>query len=147
MSVHNSLNRGAYDRILLAYGVSTAAGPAAERKYCLHENVPIRTLGSSKGDHNDIEKAERLLRDEGRSPDAYRRLVWRCAQKSLEHERIWNAVHQLARFIEDSYCPSLRSPLDVQIEDGVKLSGMPGVKANRIVRDVAVYPGILGWQI
>lgn len=146
--VENSLRHGSYDRTLLAYGVSAAAGPAAERKFCHSEGLAIRTRGGSDGDEHAIDKTCIALAMAGRSPAAYRRLVWRWAQMALENKQIWEAVSELALQLED-YWPD--DPADNDI--GVKSGGasafgvMPSKAVEDTMRKAGAYPGILGWRI
>ena len=87
-----NINRGKFCSCVLAGGIASAAGPAAERKYYLQRNVPIRTLGATEGDHEKISKTAKGLELAGRNRYAYQRLVWRQAQVELEHEKIWLAA-------------------------------------------------------
>lgn len=47
--------RGNINAGVLAHGIATAAGPAAERKYYLSQGLPFRMLSSTEADRNDID--------------------------------------------------------------------------------------------
>lgn len=122
----------------MAGGIASAAGPAAERKYYLQRKVPIRTLGATEGDHENIEKTAKGLELAGRNRYAYQRLVWRQAQVALEHEKIWLAVNDLAFALNDNYWPMGKTL-------GEEIETMHGNMARAIMKRSGVFPGILGF--
>jgi len=48
-----------HQRLLIEDGVMTAAGVAAERKFCLLCDTPMRSLGGSEDDHNAIDGVDK----------------------------------------------------------------------------------------
>ncbi len=96
--VNRQTKRGEFDSSVLAAGVVFAAGPAAERKFCMIEDLPVRALGHSQRDHDTIDAvACRLALVGGRWRFAYRRLVWRRAQLLVDDETVWLAVIALSQ--------------------------------------------------
>jgi hypothetical protein len=65
------LDQRQFDELLFIYGVATAAGPAAERKYCLMNGVPLQTLKGIEGDYATIDVVERLMEEVGRDGADY----------------------------------------------------------------------------
>ena len=130
------LVEGRYCPELLAEGIFTAAGPAAERKHCLEAGWPIRALHFATGDHESISNiAKRLEWIGGRNRDAFRRLVWRQAQLSLEVETIWQAVCEVAERLNDLWT-------EMEGDDATKAT-MPGAEARAIMRRAGVRAGML----
>jgi hypothetical protein len=101
---HRALNSGRFNWNLLAYGIKAAAGPAAECKYCIADDFPVRTQETAKFDYFNIDLAAKSLQNSGRNPEAYRRLVWRQAKKAMDEPTIWRAVVELAYKLE-SFLP------------------------------------------
>jgi hypothetical protein len=129
--------RGNINAGVLAHGIATAAGPAAERKYYLSQGLPFRMLSSTEADRNDIDGTDRKLASAGRNRFAYRRLVWRRAQLALENEIIWNAVQEMADALKD-YWPTGGT---ISMETGT----MHGATARAKMRRTGVLPGVLGF--
>jgi hypothetical protein len=69
---------------LVAYGVFTCAGPAAERRYRIARDLPIQMVGGTIGDRDHIDVMARLCAN----GDAYREHVWLEAQRIVEHNHI-----------------------------------------------------------
>jgi hypothetical protein len=53
------VNRGSLTAEVIAQGVASAAGPAAERKYRLSAGVSLSMRGATEGDHHKIETSPR----------------------------------------------------------------------------------------
>lgn len=127
-----------YSRRVFACGVECAAGPAASRKFCIETGAPIRASGLD--DHRTLTRIGDGLsvfaRRDGR---AFRRLVWRSAQRMLEDPAIWAAVRNLAG--ELSY-----PDLDV-IEPGDYTETMPARIVRTIARAAGVRRGHFGFTI
>jgi hypothetical protein len=120
------LDKGDFCAEVLAHGIASAAGPAAERKYYLTRGAPIRTFMASEGDHVSIDYAAKNLERQGRNRFAYRRLVWRRAQLALENETIWSAIEDLADILSHYF------PLGEAV--GTETETVPGATARAIMR-------------
>src|ERR1700722_8812636 len=59
------IERGVLDEQVFAYGVTVAAGPAAEGKLRSSEGLPLNMLGSTTGDHRAIETVAKALATSG----------------------------------------------------------------------------------
>lgn len=129
------IEQGRFNDGVLAHGVATAAGPAAERKYYLLNGLPFRMLGAAGSDRNSIDSADVKLASAGRKRFAYRRLVWRRAQLALENEFIWNAVQELANALKNYWPTGKRL--------GDETGTMQGAVAQAIMRRAGVFPGFL----
>ena len=133
--VNQALRRGQFCWDLLVLGIKAAAGPAAERKYCLSDDVPVRTRLTSEGDREQIDYAAfRLLRN-GRNPDAFRRLVWRQAQLILEDQIIWQTVSELAVNLQNFW------PHENELGDYEEI--LDGRTARAWIQDSGVRAGML----
>jgi hypothetical protein len=136
--VDRLMRRGIFGPEVLAYGIATAAGPAAERKFCLANGLPLNILAASGSDHEIIDSVAMQLEEfGGRNRFAYRRMVWRRAQLALENETIWQAVSVLADAL-------ICDPRELD-DPGVHPQAMPGATARAIMRRHGVFPGILGF--
>lgn len=120
---------------VLAHGIATAAGPAAERKYYLLHDLPFRMLGATGADRNSIDSTDRKLASTGRKRFAYRRLVWRRAQLALENETIWSAIQQLADALKN-YWPEMNKA-------GEESALMHGDRVQAFIRRSGVRPGFM----
>jgi len=130
-----------YNPRLLALGVSTAAGPAAERKYYLGTGAPIRVRGGSIGDHNFIEEIGKgLERCADRNSQAYQRLVWHVAQIALENPLVWRAIECLAKTLSE-YCP------EPDWEPGEYEETMSAGRVRLVIRRAGVKVGVLGFTV
>jgi len=129
------IEHGRFNDGVIAHGVATAAGPAAERKYYLLNGLPFRMLGATRSDRNSIDSADVKLASAGRRRFAYRRLVWRRAQLALENDAIWNAVEELAAAL-NNYWPAGKRL-------GEETGTMQGAVAQAIMRRAGVFPGFL----
>ncbi len=94
--VNKDLAVGRFTGVLARYGISVAAGPAAERKFRIETEMPLRLLGATEGDHRQINTVSKILEAHGRSSFAYKRLVWRAAQRLMAVPNIWSCVSHLA---------------------------------------------------
>ena len=119
---------------VLAVGVSTAAGPAAELKWCVLRGHPVRTLNGSDDDHAYIDRFGSLIEKLGRNRVAFRRLVWRRAQLALEAPVIWNAIEQLAEFLSDTCWP------DNDEEVGTYEDSLSGREARAFLKKLEIKP-------
>jgi len=120
--------------------IISAAGPAAERKFCLAIGCPIRTLGSSADDHQMIDRIGKIFTGiEGDSYDICDR-AWYHAQEMLEDTVIWNTVHQLAAQLTD-----MLEEEDAWTDPGpgILTVTMPGPRARAIIRRNGVGPGFM----
>jgi hypothetical protein len=133
----SQIERGNFNAGVLAHGIATAAGPAAERKYYLLQGLPFRMLSATEADRNGIDDADRKLASAGRNRFAYRRLVWRQAQLALENKIIWNAVQEMTDALKNYW------PTGGTI--GTETGTMHGATARAKMRRVGVLPGILGF--
>lgn len=89
--VNADLRKGRFTPTLSRYGIAVAAGPAAERRYRIERYLPLRALFSFQGDHDRIDTVAKRLEADGRSRFAYRRLVWRVAQRLIGAGRFGSA--------------------------------------------------------
>lgn len=126
---------GQFNADVLAHGIATAAGPAAERKYYLLHALPFRMLGATGADRHSIDSTDLKLASTGRTRFAYRRLVWRQAQLALENETIWSAIQQLASALKN-YWPAMSKP-------GEKSAIMHGDMVQALIRRSSVFPGFM----
>jgi hypothetical protein len=124
---------------LISFAVSTAAGPAAERKYRLMVKLPLRMLGATEDDHHKIEQVEKIMyRNGNRGAEMmagrFCDLVWGRAQLALEDSTIWEAVDHLAEALND---------LDFGDEEaGEVTKTMGGEEVRAIIRAAGVRPGM-----
>ncbi len=119
---NRSLRRGILDDGLYAHGVSSAAGPAAERKYRILAGLPLDMREATGGDRRLIE----LIAESTGQSDAYREAVWRRAQDMLDGPTFWRAVEGLAGALGE-YWPA-------GDEVGTFTAEMPGPLAHSIMR-------------
>jgi hypothetical protein len=120
---------------LIAYGISTAAGAAAERKWCVIRETPLTIRNGSDGDHASIERVGDMLEKNGRNRFAFRRMIWRRAQLALSDRTIWGAVEQLADYLNDSCWPG-----DEEI--GTHEDGLSGRQARAFLKKAGIDPDI-----
>jgi len=133
--VNQARSQGRFCWHLHTLGIKTLAGPAAERKFCIANKIPVRTLETGEHDRSLIDLTATSLHQNGRNPEAYRRLCWRQAQMALEEPRIWQAVCDLARALE-FYFPDSR-------KIGSHESVMSGATARAHIRKAGVRYGML----
>ncbi len=137
---HRNFERGVLDETIIAFGVTVAAGPAAERKYRLREGLPLDMVGYTAGDHQLIETvAKTLARVGGHDRAAYQEEVWRRAQAMMEDATIWGAVIELAGCLKGLW--EWIEPPDGG--EGIFSETMPGAEAREIMRRAGVTPGML----
>jgi len=132
--------------VALVSGIVTAAGPAAERKYCLLNHLPVRVQLAAEGDHVIIERLAVKLEREGRSRAAFHRFIWRRAQLALEDPTIWGAVTELGETLNNSYWPGSsdvgKHRCTMPGEEARDILEAAGVRAHRDrPREVIDYPG------
>ncbi|MBS7696222.1 MULTISPECIES: hypothetical protein [unclassified Chelatococcus] len=77
-------------------GVTSAVGPAGERRFRLERGIPLRMLGATEGDHGSISTIGKCLGARGRNRFAFQRLVWRAAQRIVALEDVWSAISEVA---------------------------------------------------
>jgi hypothetical protein len=130
----------AFSHQFVLHGIATAAGAAAEYKYCRAEGLAHRALFGTDGDHKYIESTDKeLFRRAGRNGYSFQRLVWQKTRKVLEHPNIWKAVCALGYILADEYSP---------YEDGdatgdySAFSNMPGSVARSIMHRHGVRKGM-----
>jgi hypothetical protein len=125
---------------LVVHGVTLAAGAAAEQKFCLSSDARMRTYAGSAQDHQHIYVVACMMDEIGQDGTAYQEMVWRRAQLALDNEAIWDAVSELAEYLDECFWP--------EAEDfGEHECTMPGPKARAVIRRAGVEPGMkLGLQ-
>jgi hypothetical protein len=140
--------KGILDDSAYAYGVTVAAGPAAERKYRLSDDIPFDAPDTETlfkfaaenvfGDEQAIEFVAKALEvKSNHDRRAYQEEVWRRAKQAMENETIWNAVENLSGELSLAWG-------DGQDEDGTVT--ILGPRVRRIVRQSGVVPGMLGYR-
>lgn len=110
------------------------------------ENVPIRMLGHTEGDHAIIQRIDGSLaiRD-SRGIGTFYQLVWRQAQIALENPAIWKAVEALADELRCAFpdCASEKGPTVGPVATDTHAT-FSGDRARAIIRRSGVKPGMLG---
>ena len=127
---------GVLDDETVAWGVTSAAGPAAERKLRLVMGLPLGMKTYAKGDHANIMKVARVLGKAGHDSRAYREEVWRQAQAAMEDPAVWNAVNALAGKLR-RYWPTAE---EVEAHGGWDIGVMRGPRARQIIEQAGVRP-------
>ena len=124
---------GVLNEKMIAHGVASAAGPAAERKLRLAMGLPLGMKTYAQGDHAAINKAATALDEAGHDGRAYREEVWRRAQAAMEDPTIWHAVNVLADKLRRYW------PTDEQVEAHVAGTSAPcaGRERGRSLRSFA----------
>ena len=136
-------SRRRFNTRLFALGVMTAAGPAAQRSFCEARGYPPSNF-TNEDDREVLALLAESIATPARSRfarSAYRRLVWRRAQIALTEPRIWRAVCELGRALNDGHWPA-----DVR-ETGSKTGTMCGATARSIIRKAGIFPGMLGEKV
>ena len=77
-------------------GLTSAAGPAGELRYRHEQGLPQRLLGATMEDHQSIDGIAKCLEQRGRDRFAFRRLVWRAAQRVVAMDNVWAAICDVA---------------------------------------------------
>lgn len=122
--VNSHLHSGIYTPTLARHGIATAAGPASERRFRFENEMPLRLFLGAKADHERIDMIALRLEQGSRSRIAFRRLVWRVAQRLLETAVVWDCVAVLAYELSDSADLS---------EDSDDTFVLPGARARAIM--------------
>jgi hypothetical protein len=100
--VYSALRAGRYSTLLARHAVVCAAGPAAERRFYMERDLPIRTLSGAIDDHREIDAVcQRIASVDERRPLAFRRMIWREAQTIVMEPVIWRAVQVLAAHLAE----------------------------------------------
>lgn len=86
-------------------GIMICAGPAAERRFRLSENLPMCLLRYTEGDHDAMRGHERALSGAGHDYRPFTRLSWYAAQRLMNDDRAWNAACETADEIIHGYVP------------------------------------------
>src|SRR5271166_6790059 len=136
-------SRRRFNTRLFALGVMTAAGPAAQRSFCEARGYPPSNF-TNEDDREVLDLLAESIATPARSRfarSAYRRLVWRRAQIALTEPRIWRAVCELGRALNDGHWPA-----DVR-ETGSKTGTMCGATARSIIRKAGIFSGMLGEKV
>lgn len=128
----------------------TCGGPAAERAYRIAEGAPLRLLGASDGDHQQIEWMMRYLHAAGDRRRGLDRLAWAAAQRALLRNDVAAAVHALAEElaersleVDDEDIRSLK-PGDVLItaditgREAMAIMRRAGLKRGALLREHSV---------
>jgi hypothetical protein len=129
------LDRKRFHDSLIIHGVTSAAGPAAERKFCLSSDARLRTYAGSAEDHQHIFAVACMMDEIGQDGTAYQEMVWRRAQLAFENEAIWDAVNELALYLDECFWPE-------DEEYGEHECTMPGPKAHAVIRRAGVVRGM-----
>jgi hypothetical protein len=129
--------KGTLDATAIAFGVTVAAGPGAERKFRCLAGLPMDMLGRTGGDHHMIETVAKALAEKGgHDRFAYQEEVWLRAQEAMEDSVIWSAVEALTEELWDYWaCPD-----DNAAALGVFTGTLPGPRAREIMRRAGVRP-------
>jgi hypothetical protein len=130
-----AVREGFYRWELLAFGIEMAAGAAAERKYCLSADRPLRTRETAESDHLKIDHVAMRLGERGRDPRAFERLVWRRAQLILEDPLIWSAVDELASALGGCWRDGDELGVHEELVDGESVRAW--------IREAGVHAGML----
>lgn len=93
---NRDLGRGALTRTLAVNVVITAAGAAAETRYCRTNNLPVRTLESGFNDMHQIGKVAHFIYEDGRHDAALRRFACRRAARIVADPIVWTAICDMA---------------------------------------------------
>lgn len=134
--VYSALRAGRYSTLLARHAVVCAAGPAAERRFDIERGLPIRTLSGAIDDHREIETiATRIATAEGRNLLAFRRMIWRQAQKLLMQPAIWRATEALGARLADLLPPPREAAVSSK-----SYAVIEGPAARAIIRRAGVAP-------
>jgi hypothetical protein len=76
-----------------------------------------------------------MMDEIGQDGAAYQEMVWRRAQLALENEAIWEAVSELAEYLNEFFWPE-------EEEVGEHERTMPGPMARAMIRRAGVEPGM-----
>ena len=136
----HSLDRFTSD--LLAIGIIAAAGTAATRRLFVEIGRSPSDIGSPD-DRAVIDAAANSIVREPRSrfaANAYRRLVWRLAQRAAADERIWNAVLNVTGELTNDWLPE---PLETR----ATTRKIYGAKIRAIAKRAGVAPGMFGERV
>jgi hypothetical protein len=129
------VERGVLDEQVFAYGVTVAAGPAAEWKLRQSQGLPLNMRGSTLGDRRAIETVAEALATSGAYDQfAYQEEVWQRAQALMENETVWGAVDQLAGWLGDLWA-EIDAPED---KEGIFSETMSGPQVRAIIRRAGV---------
>jgi hypothetical protein len=137
-NVSNSrIRRRRLDDRVIAYAISIAAGPAAERKFNILTQEPRRTIFGSEGDHDKLGRIRGGIVPYVAPLFDLTECAWRLAQDALETDLIWDAVSVLADERNCCYSP------EYDDGPGEYRSEMPGVWARAILHQCGIRPGVL----
>jgi hypothetical protein len=120
--------------------VSSAAGPAAERKFCIETETPLRLSRSAESDHERIDLLGKTM---GKARFALRRFAWRRAQLAIEHPAVWDAISEIAQWLDEAISCNDRC-FDDDVLHGFSMT-MAGATARSIARRNGVRPGLRLW--
>jgi hypothetical protein len=137
--VYAALRAGGYSPLLARRAVVCAAGAAAERRFDLESALPLRTLSGAVDDHREIEAiAERLSSAAGRNPLAFRRMIWRQAQRMMMQPAVWRATQDLAARLAALLPAPGATPRASKC-----YATLEGAAARAIIRRAGVAPSVL----
>lgn len=132
------IQRGKYHPTLARIAIMSAAGPAAELKYCQENELPARILGGSESDHRSIEAiGKRISNCDGRSRHAFEELAWRGACRMLNRPEIWNAVYELSQALFDLFSELYEDETPHQHS---VFETLPGSQARAIMHRCGIHP-------
>ena len=135
------IKRGVLGEQVFAYGVTEAAGPAAEWKGRQSLGLPLNMRGSTIDDHRAIQTVAKALATSGAyDPFAYQEEVWQRAQALMEIETVWGAVEELAGWLKDLWA-EIDAPQD---KEGTFSETMSGPQVRAIIRRAGVVRATLG---
>ena len=130
---------GAFSRDVVAWGVITAAGAAAERAIRLHNKLPHNNHSYSGDDALITACSKELAAAHQLSSIAttYRRSVWCGAQRAICNRTILAAICALAAELNTNYWPE---PSE-NVQGATR--AMHGATARAIMRRAGIVPGML----
>lgn len=103
-----------YRPLHFRYGLSAAAGPAAERRYRHEVGLPQRLLLATQGDHQIIDRIGKAIGHTGRCRFAFQRHIWSHAQRLIDSPDVWDAINAVAFALHDA--AMLDIDLDADVE-------------------------------
>lgn len=134
-------SRRRFNSDLLALGIATAAGPAAQRSFCIARGY-MPSNYTNVEDRKQIDQFAESIATPARSrfvKSAYRRLVWRRAQLAVAEPRISLAITEVAGALNDLW-PDVPSPGEITVT-------MHGAKVRQVARRSGVAIGMLNESV
>jgi hypothetical protein len=119
-------------RYVIAQGIVTAAGPAAELAMRLHCDRPAIKNRRNSGDDASITKYSKCFV----RPQAYLGLIWKSAQNAIADREIMTAILKVAERLNSYWPPCPNS-------EGKNTNTMAGGTARAIIRRCGIRQGML----